>query len=55
MELDVLVVAPLKHELEGILTKLDEPVSIAGKRVLRTHIGIGKVASALAAMQAILT
>ncbi len=55
MELDVLVVAPLKHELEGILTKLDEPVSIAGKRVLGTLIGVGKVASALATMQAILT
>ena len=26
MALDVLVVSPLHHELEGILTKLDEPI-----------------------------
>jgi nucleoside phosphorylase len=55
MELDVLVVAPLSHELEGILTKLDEPVSIAGKRVLGTLVGVGKVVSALATQQAILS
>lgn len=55
MELDVLVVSPLKHELEGILTKLDEPVSIAGKQVLGTLVGVGKVVSALATQQAILT
>nr|WP_321297856.1 5'-methylthioadenosine/S-adenosylhomocysteine nucleosidase [uncultured Sphaerochaeta sp.] len=54
MALDVLVVAPLHHELEGILTKLDEPIDISGKRVVGTLIGVGKVVSALATQQAIL-
>ncbi len=53
MSVDVLVVAPLRHELEGVLTKLDESVSIASKRVLGTVIGVGKVASGVAVTRAI--
>ncbi len=56
MSVDVLVVAPLRHELEGgVLTKLDESVSIASKRVLGGTVigGVGKVASGVAVTRAI--
>ncbi len=53
MKVDVLVVAPLRHELEGVLTKLDEPVAIASKRVIGTVIGVGKVASGVAIARSI--
>ncbi|MXI85423.1 5'-methylthioadenosine/S-adenosylhomocysteine nucleosidase [Sphaerochaeta halotolerans] len=53
MSIDVLVVAPLRHELEGVLTKLDEPVIIASRRVLGTVIGVGKIASGVTLARAI--
>jgi len=55
MLVDVLVVAAMQHELEGILTKLNEPVMVEGKQVVGTLVGVGKVVSALATQQAILT
>ncbi|MBJ2357902.1 5'-methylthioadenosine/S-adenosylhomocysteine nucleosidase [Sphaerochaeta sp. S2] len=55
MSVDVLLVAPLKHELEGILTKLNEPVLFASKRVIGTVVGVGKVASGIAVAKAIIT
>lgn len=53
MSVDVLLVAPLKHELEGILTKLNEPVLFASKRVIGMVVGVGKVASGIAVAHAI--
>ncbi len=53
IECDVLVLAATRRELEGVLTKQQEPTLPAGRRVVGVCIGVGKVESALAAMQAI--
>jgi len=53
MQCEVLILAATKRELEGVLTKLYEPIQVAGRVVVGVCIGVGKVQSALAAIQAI--
>jgi len=55
MKTDVLVLGATKQELEGVLTKLGEPIVFAGCEVVGLTLGVGKVQSALAALQAIQT
>jgi adenosylhomocysteine nucleosidase len=55
MKADVLVLGAIKRELEGVLTKLGEPLVLAGREVVGLTLGVGKVQSALAAMQAVQT
>lgn len=53
METEVLVLAATKYELEGVLTKLGEPIHIGEHSVVGVCTGVGKVQSALAALKAL--
>ncbi|MGE4453810.1 MAG: hypothetical protein AB7D92_04690 [Sphaerochaeta sp.] len=53
MAFDVLVVSALRHELEGVLTKLDEPILFGSLSLVGTVIGVGKIASAVALAKAV--
>ncbi len=53
MAVDVLVVSALRHELEGILTKFDEPIPFGSLTMVGTIIGVGKIASAVALSKAL--
>lgn len=53
MNIDVLVLAATKRELEGVLTKFDEPLSLAGQLVVGLCTGVGKVQSALSTLKAL--
>ncbi|NCC65012.1 MAG: hypothetical protein EOM15_10190 [Spirochaetia bacterium] len=55
MHVDVLVLAPSRRELEGVLPIEHKMITIAGKQVFSQCIGVGKVLSALNAQKAIMT
>lgn len=55
MKAEILVLAATNRELEGVLTKLNEPYQLGTHRVVGVCTGVGKVQSALATLDALHT
>ncbi len=55
MGIDVLVLSASRRELEGVLPKGNEAITIVGNQIVSQCIGVGKVLSALNAQKAIMS